>query len=394
MAPSRRNVLFGIASLPAASLVGRRPLPGLTATVYNGHELTAAFRAAGAGSVITLAPGDFGDVGPFVLTGSDISLRVQTPLRTVLRSRMIVRGSLVELDGLDLDDGIDLEGDGLSLVNSRARRRRRRRRRGGGDNDNDNGNNNNNGNDDDNDNDDDDAGGGGGGGGRGPVSIAGTGNSVSNTEISGRGSSWGVSIGGSARSPRVTNNYIHHCNAAIGIGISMVTSDTRIGALVQGNRIEDCTGSTETIMVKASGNTITGNRLTNCNNVTNRHGESNTYSNNTMERCLCIVIHDRNNRVIGNRAVSPKLARSFRVMGGNIGPDSNSQGGHPQAVNTYLAGNVGNTLEIGAVFDGDRLPALNTIVASHSGSIRLLHHSGTRLPGGAGGGGDNDDDRA
>ncbi len=82
-----------------------------------------------------------------------------------------------------------------------------------------------------------------------------------------------------------------------------------------------------------------------------------------------------------NRAVSPKLARSFRVMGGNAGPVDNRQGTHPQAVNTYLSGNMGN-LEIGGQFSGHNLPAVNTTVASHSGGIRLLAHTGTQLPGG------------
>jgi hypothetical protein len=340
MPPSRRNVLFGIMSLPAASLAGRRPLPGLTATVYNGHELRAAFQAAGAGSVITLAPGDFGDVGPFALSASEVSLRAQAPLRTALRSTLVVQGSSVDLDGLGFEDGLVLAGNGLSVANGRV-------------------------------------------GGRG-VLVAGSGASLSNNQISGGGGSFAISVGGSARGPRITNNYIRNCRAAIGLGVSMATSNTRVGALVQGNRIEDCTGGSETIMVKCSGNTITGNQLRNCNNVTNRHGEGNQYANNTMERCLCIVIHDRNNRVVGNRAVSPKLARSFRVMGGNVTADSTNQGAHPQAVNTYLSGNSGGTLEIGAVFQGDNLPAVNTTVASHGGGIRLLRQVGTRLPGGGG----------
>ena len=337
MPPSRRNVLFGIMSLPAASLPGRRPLPGLVATVHNGHELGAAFRAAGPGSTITLAPGDFGDVGPFALSASEVSLRAQAPLRTMLRSALVVRGSMVELDGLAFEDGVVLAGAGLSVANGRVR-------------------------------------------GRG-VLVAGDGASLSNNQISGVGTGFAINVGGSARGARVTNNHIRNCRAAVGVGVSMATSNTRVGALVQGNRIEDCTGGSETIMVKASGNTVSSNRLRNCNNVTNRHGEGNSYAGNTMERCLCIVVHDCGNRVTGNRAVSPKLARSFRVMGGNIGPDSNSQGGHPQAVNTYLSGNSGGTLEIGAQFQGDHLPAVNTTVASHGGNIRLLSQVGTRLPG-------------
>jgi hypothetical protein len=115
----RRNFLFGIASLPASSLLAGRPLPGLTATVYNGYELHTALQTAGAGSTILLAPGNFGDIGSFVLAGSDISVRVQAPLRTTLRSRMVVNGSFVDLDGLAFEEGIEMIGNGVSIANSR-----------------------------------------------------------------------------------------------------------------------------------------------------------------------------------------------------------------------------------------------------------------------------------
>ena len=42
MALRRRNVLFGIMSLPASTLLSGRPIPGLTTTVYNGYELHTA----------------------------------------------------------------------------------------------------------------------------------------------------------------------------------------------------------------------------------------------------------------------------------------------------------------------------------------------------------------
>ncbi len=81
MSSARRRFLFGIAALPAGSLLAGRPLPGLVATVHNGYELHTALQTAGEGSSILLAPGHFGDIGQFILTSSNISVRVQTARR-------------------------------------------------------------------------------------------------------------------------------------------------------------------------------------------------------------------------------------------------------------------------------------------------------------------------
>ena len=51
---ARRNVLFGITALPAGTLLGLRPMRGLSLTVFNGSELYTAFQAAGPGSSIVL----------------------------------------------------------------------------------------------------------------------------------------------------------------------------------------------------------------------------------------------------------------------------------------------------------------------------------------------------
>ena len=100
---ARRNVLFGIAALPASSLLGGRPLPGLSLTVFNGYELHTALQAAGSGPSILLAPGNYGDVGRFTLANSGVSIRVQSPLRTILRAPLEVRGDRVELEGLTFE---------------------------------------------------------------------------------------------------------------------------------------------------------------------------------------------------------------------------------------------------------------------------------------------------
>jgi hypothetical protein len=348
----RRNFLFGIASLPASSLLAGRPLPGLTATVYNGYELHTALQTAGAGSTILLAPGNFGDIGSFVLAGSDISVRVQAPLRTTLRSRMVVNGSFVDLDGLAFEEGIEMIGNGVSIANSRFN--------GNG------------------------------------IRLSGVNAVVANNEI-GPYRDKAIIVHGSAVGATIRNNYIHDAMggssdgyAAVQVGESMNDSERVLRAHVENNRIVRCDAGSEAISVKSSGNVFVGNTLSDSRaNITNRHGHNNVYQNNVLERSYCIVVHDRGTRLVGNRAVNPLLGRSFRIMGGNIPADSNRQGGHPQAVDTYLQGNVGN-LEIGAQFPGNRLPAVNTTVVSHSGSISLKAAVGTRLPGGADVDRDND----
>ena len=112
----RRNFLFSIVSLPASTLLAGRALPGLTATVYNGYELHTALQAAGHGSMITLAPGSYGDIG-LVLASSDISVRVQSPWE-VLRSPLLVSGDFADLDGLAFEKGVHLAGTGLVIANS------------------------------------------------------------------------------------------------------------------------------------------------------------------------------------------------------------------------------------------------------------------------------------
>jgi hypothetical protein len=74
----RRNVLFGIASLPASTLLAGHQLVGLTATVYNGYELQTALQAAGAGSSILLAPGNYGDLGGLLrVTQPEVTIRAE-----------------------------------------------------------------------------------------------------------------------------------------------------------------------------------------------------------------------------------------------------------------------------------------------------------------------------
>jgi hypothetical protein len=343
MAPTRRRFLFGVAALPAGNFFAGRPLPGLVATVYNGYELQTVLQTAGAGSSILLAPGNFGDVGQFVLTSSNITVGVQSPGRTILRSRMIVQGDLVDLDGLALERGVVLAGNGLRLSGSVLS-------------------------------------------GKG-IEVSGVGTEVAGCDI-GNFSGRAITINGSAQSPYVHDNYLHDSRrgknfTAIQVGESMRDSNRRISARIERNRIERCrAGDSETISVKSSGNVISGNTLTDCNNICNRHGEDNIYQDNTLERSYGVVIHDARTRVLNNRIVSAARQRGFRIMGGDATWNGAVQGDHPQAYETFLSGNTGQLI-VGARYAGNRLPAVNTTVESHTGPISLAQQVGTVLPTGA-----------
>ncbi len=162
----------------------------------------------------------------------------------------------------------------------------------------------------------------------------------------------------------------------------MRDSSRRISARVDTNRIERCKTSNETISVKSSGNVISNNTLTDCNNITNRHGDGNIYQSNTLVRSYGIVVHDSSTRLIGNQITTAARDRGYCIMGGDISWSSLSQGGHPQAYNTFVSGNNG-PLIVGAHFSGDNLPALNTNVESHNGTIELRQQQNTTLPPGA-----------
>jgi hypothetical protein len=338
---ARRSFLFGIAALPASNLLAGRPLPGLTATVYNGYELHTALQTAGEGSSILLAPGNFGDIGQFVLASSNISVRVQSPKRTVLRSPLVVQGNRVDLDGLAFEEGVVLAGDGLTIVGSVLT-------------------------------------------GKG-IDVSGVGTEIAGCELSaftGRG----ICIKGSAQNPYIHHNFIHDSrgsgrgSAAIQVGLSMRDSNRRISARVDSNRIERCRGSSsETISIKSSGNVISGNTLTDCNNLCNRHGEGNIIQGNTLERCYGLIIHDAHTRVVGNRLVNAARERGISIMGGNAPWNAAVQGDHPQAYDTFVSGNSG-PLIVEARYSGDNLPAANTTVESHDGSITLRSEVNTVLP--------------
>ena len=335
MGASRRNILFGIAALPAGSLLAGRRLPGLTATVYNGYELHTALQAAGPGSSLLLAPGDYGDIGRFILAGSNISLRVQAPLRTILRVPLVAEGDFVELDGLAFEQGVHLAGISGMVANSAFT--------GNG------------------------------------INVSGVNAEVHHCDIS-RYSDRGIDVRATATGAYIHDNRIHDClpgaSAGIMVGTATADSSKRVGARIVNNTCTNlAAGGSETLSFKSSGNTMSGNDLINCNNITNRHGEGNGIIGNRLQGSKSIVVHDARTLVANNVA-------SIAIMAGNVTWNTLIQGKHPQAYQTVLRGNSGS-LTIGRAFNGHNYPALNTHVESHNGSVNLTSmQERTILPGG------------
>jgi hypothetical protein len=340
MSVSRRNILFGMVGLPAGHVLAGLPLPGLTATVYNGYELHTALQTTGPGSSILLAPGDYGDVGCFVVTGSNVSVRVQSPLRTILRAPLVVQGDFVELDGIAFEGGIHLAATGQVIANSSFT--------GIG------------------------------------IQIRGVNTEVHHCDISqykGRA----IDVRSSAIGVYIHDNTIHDCLPGAGSGIMIGTStrdtDRRVGARIVNNTcINLAAGSSETLSFKSSGNIMSGNRLVNCNNLSNRHGEDNEISGNRLEGSKGIVIQDARTLVANNVLDRVREGPGIQIMAGTSPWNSQVQGDHPQAANTVLRGNSG-PLMIGRKYSGYNFPAISTQVESHSGQISARFHQGTVLPG-------------
>jgi hypothetical protein len=343
MAFQRRNVLFGILSLPASTLLSGRPLPGLTATVYNGYEFHTAIQAAGPGSSIMLAPGNYGDIGSFIFTSSNVSVGVRSLHQAVFRSPLIVNGDFVDLQGLAFEQGLQLVGTGLVIGTSKFT--------GNG------------------------------------IDAKGVNTEVHHCDISRYGGN-AIDISANATNAYVHHNHIHDSisgsRSAIGVGQATVDTNKRVNARLVNNLMQNCVpGSTETICIKSSANTITGNRLINCNNISNRHGEGNAIVRNRLERSMGIVIQDARTVVTDNVLVSTRQGPGIQVMTGTSAWNAHNQGDHPQAAFTVLRGNSGG-LVIGRTRSRYNYPAINTRVESHNGSISLGMHTGTSLPGGKG----------
>jgi hypothetical protein len=325
MALHRRHVLFGIASLPASSLLAGRSLPGLNATVYNGYELHTTLQVAGPGSSIVLAPGDYGDIGRLELHTEDVTLQAQ---HAVLRTPLVVDGDRACLDGLECTEGAIFLAAGLTISGSTFT-------------------------------------------GQG-IEVRGAGTVVTDCNISRYGDT-GIDVRASAVGSNIHHNNIHDClsgaGPAIMVGVSMRDTSKRVNCTVADNTITNCAaGSTETLSFKSSANQMLRNSLFNCNNLTNRHGEGNTIADNHLDRCKGIVIQDAYTRVTGN-VLTNLTGPGIQVMAGSMTWNGTTQGKHPQAAHTVVQGNT-SPLWIGRRYSGYIFPAINTQVSNHNGPIR------------------------
>ena len=340
MALHRRTFVHGILALPAGGLLADRALIGLAATVHNGAELQAALRVAGRGSVITLVPGDFGDVPRFELATPDVTLRAGVPLRSVLRAPLVVDGAgarLLDLAFLGEDE------DNVHLVAATARAC--------------------------------------------PDALA-----ITARDVEVAGCDFGFFR---ARAilvrPTGLRPHIHDCSfhdnrdgghdsnahEAISLGYDNPTSSTSMRARVTGNRMWNLNVEGEAISVKTSDNVVQGNRISSSRaGFTNRYGERNLFEGNTTTNSRGFAVSDRGTRLVRNTVNG---RGSIRVLAGNASYDARVNGVHCQATDTYLEGNSGPLL-IGHTQSGTK-PAVGTTVKSHNGRITLIRQTGTKLPG-------------
>jgi Right handed beta helix region len=316
MSVARRKILLGITSLSAAALLGRVA----EATVWNGEELRHALATLGRGSCIRLKPGyDYGGVGGLVVDTEDLLIEGEGPDCTV-RDGMVVRASGVVISAAAYRSGVTVNGAGTIV--------------------------------------------------RGCDFSVGRGDMLH--------------INASATGTEVTGCTFHDASsgtvAAISVGVGQTSANTRVGARIHNNTFRNlAAGSTETVYMKSSGNTVASNSLTNSNNITCRCGSNNVISGNTTSGGYGIVVQDNDNHVIGNRVLSPKKGKGIFIMAGDAPYTSNVQGIHAQACNTEVSGNTG-PLMIGKQY-GSRytFPALNTRVSGHSGPITHMREQGTTL---------------
>jgi parallel beta-helix repeat protein len=334
----RRDFLHGVLALPGLGAAsGHGPRRSAGGAVRTGEELRAALAAAVPGATILLAPGDFGDVAQFELAVPGVTLRAAVPLRSTLRAPLQVAGDRARI----VDLAFRGDGDGGFLLVAIAAC-------------------------------------------RDSLSIT-----ASDVEVKGcdfaRFPQRAILVRPSGLRP-----YIHGCgfhdnvkgggggggnaHEAISLGYDNPNSKTSMKARVVGNRFWNLNVEGEAVSVKSSDNTLQGNQLSSSRGgFTSRYGARNTFSGNTCTNSRGIAVGGRGCRIVGNRING---TGRIAVQAGDAAADSTTNGVHPQSADTLAEGNTGQ-LVIGGQYRP--MPALSTTVRRHSGSVRLLLHSGTRM---------------
>ena len=188
----------------------------------------------------------------------------------------------------------------------------------------------------------------------------------------------------------VQNTYIHHnyihdiagsavenAAEAVQLGQLKTHTDLPLKARVEYNLFENVGVENECISIKSSDNYIGFNTLLNCRSrLVSRHGERNSIAANWIEGSFGLRAFDRSGTLLGNRLIGTSTA--LQVMSGNVTAlDWPSSGTDPAATDWLLAGNNAGATVIGFGLTGLELPATNTRVEAHTGSLLLSRETGT-----------------
>jgi hypothetical protein len=334
----RRSLLHGMAVLPIGwSQLGQGG--GTRVAVGNGQELAERLGRARPGDVIALEPGEYAGVDEFAVAVDGVSLVSTVPLGAIIRAPLVVDGDGVILADLAFRDA---GAPGFQLA---------------------------------------------------AVAACSDSVSIRGRDVEVKGCDFGY-FGARAILVRPTGlrPHIHDCtfhdnrdgggdhnaHEAISLGYDNPTSNTSLRARVVNNRMWNLNVEDEAISVKTSDNLLQANTLSSSKACfSNRYGERNQYISNQFPSSRGCVIQDRGNIVRNNKIGG---SGKILIMGGNTSANETRNDYRSQATSTVLEGNNG-LLIIGYNYNGNNLPALNTSVRSHAGSIQLRNHKGTRIAG-------------
>ncbi|MFO1046846.1 MAG: chondroitinase-B domain-containing protein [Geminicoccaceae bacterium] len=330
----RRNFLHGVLALPAFPLATHGTRVG-SAPVRDGEELADALSRARPGDTILLAPGEFGGVDEFTVSVPDVTIRASVPLGSILRAPMEVPADRATIDGLMFRSEPE---SGLLLAAVAAC--------------------------------------------RDSLSITG-----SNTEV--RGCDFGYFPGRAILvRPTGKNPYIHDCtfhnnndggdrggnaHEAISLGYDNPNSRVSLRGRVTNNRFWNLNVEGEAVSVKTSDNLLQNNQLSSSRGgFTSRYGQRNQFIGNRISNSRGIAIGGRGCKVANNTISG---TGNISIQAGNASADNTRNGVHPQSADTTVEGNSGLLL-IGNQYRP--MPALNTTVRNHKGTVRLVLQQGTK----------------
>jgi poly(beta-D-mannuronate) lyase len=202
----------------------------------------------------------------------------------------------------------------------------------------------------------------------------------------------------------IDRNYIHdfptrisssiNGHEAIQIGEGPVSTDWNIGTLIENNLLADVNLDSEALSLKASGNVVKGNTLTNSQAfLSNRHGYNNHWISNYVYQSVGLRVYGDDTRLIGNTMDGASL----NILAGDTNQTafsaqkSSSLTNSPAARNTLIVGNQG-PIVVGYsyaskpthIVQNTRLEANKSIAqritGNETGTIELKETSITYIP--------------